>query len=201
MVDDLVGARGGDALAAAGAGGGDHVRPGPLGQLHRVAADGAARAVDEHALPGLELRVVEECLPGGEADHRERRGVRERDARRRRRQDVGRCDDVLGGRAVGGHRQERDDRIADRDALDAVAEGVDGAGDVDAGRVRQRHRERALQVAAADAAVHRVERRRGDAEADFAGAGDGLLDVLVAEDVGVAELVETHCLHLGPRFV
>ena len=34
-----------------------------------------------------------------------------------------------------------------------VAERVDGAGDVDAGRVRQRHRERALQVAAADAAV------------------------------------------------
>ena len=94
-----------------------------------------------------------------------------------------------------------DDRVADRDAVDAVAEGVDGAGDVDAGRVRQRHRERALQVAAADAAVDRVERRRGDAEADFAGAGDGLLDVLVAEDVGVAVLVETHCLHLGPRFV
>ena len=90
---------------------------------------------------------------------------------------------------------------ADRDAPDAVAEGVDGAGDVDAGRVRQRHGERALQVAPADAAVHRVERRRCDAEADFAGAGDGLLDVLVAEDIGVAVLVETHCLHLGPRFV
>ena len=37
--------------------------------------------------------------------------------------------------------------------VDALAERVDRAGDVDAGRVRQRHRERALQVAAADAVV------------------------------------------------
>ena len=32
------------------------------------------------------------------------------------------------------------------------------------------------------------------------GAGDGLLDVLVAQDVGVAVLVETHCLHREPLF-
>ena len=103
--------------------------------------------------------------------------------------------DVLGGRAVGGHRQEADHRVADRDAVDAFAERVDRAGDVDAGRVRQRHRERALQVAAADAVVDRVERRRGDADPHLAGAGDGLLDVLVAQDARVAELVETDCLH------
>ena len=109
--------------------------------------------------------------------------------------------DVLGGRAVGGHRQEGDDRIADRDVLDAVAEGVDGAGDVDAGRVRQRHREWALQVAAADAAVHGVERRRGDAEADLAGAGDGLLDILVAEDARSRRTRGNALPSLGPRFV
>ena len=51
--------------------------------------------------------------------------------------------------------RKRDDRVADRDALDALAERVDRAGDVDARRVRQRHRERALQVAAADAGVDR----------------------------------------------
>ena len=81
--------------------------------------------------------------------------------------------------------------------VDALAERVDGAGDVDAGDVRQRHRERVLQIAAADAVVDGVERRRGDAEPHLAGTGDGLLDVLVAEDVGVAVLVETHCLHVG----
>ena len=56
VVDDLVGARGPDALGAARAGGGDHVRAGPLGQLHGVAADRAARAVDQHALPGARAR-------------------------------------------------------------------------------------------------------------------------------------------------
>ena len=39
----------------------------------------------------------------------------------------------------------------------------------------------------------------GDAEPHLAGAGDGLLDVLVAQDAGVAVLVETHCLHVEPR--
>ena len=121
--------------------------------------------------------------------------------RRRRRQDVGGGDDVLGGRAVGDHREEGDDGVADRDVLDAVADGVDGSGDLDAGRVRQRHRERVLQVAAADATVDLVERRGGDAEADFAGTGGGLIDVLVAEDVRVAELVETNRLHLKPLFM
>ena len=84
--------------------------------------------------------------------------------------------------------------------VDALAERVDRAGDVDAGGVRQRHRERALHEAAADVAVDGVERRRGDADPDLAGAGDGLLHVLVAQDVGVAVLVETHCLHAEPRF-
>ena len=41
-----------------GAGGGDHV-PRPAWPAASRSADGAARAVDEHAPPGLELRVVE----------------------------------------------------------------------------------------------------------------------------------------------
>ena len=201
MVDDLVGPRRPRTLGAARGGRGDHVCAGPLGQLHRVAADRAAGAVDQHALPLLEPGVVEERLPRSQADHRQRRGVRERDVRGRRRQDLGRRDDELRGRTRGGHRQEGDDRVADRDVLDALAERVDRAGDVDARRVGQRHRERALQVAAADAGVDGVERRRGDADAHLAGAGDGLLDVLVAQHVGIAVLVKSHCLHLEPRFM
>ena len=95
MVDDLVGARGPDTLGAAGAARGDHMRVGAPGQLDRVATDSAAGAVDQHALPLLEPRVVEERLPRGEADHRQCRGVRERDARGRRREDLGRRDDEL----------------------------------------------------------------------------------------------------------
>ena len=173
---------------------------GALGQLHRVAADRAAGTVDQHPLPLLEPRVVEERLPRGEADHWQCRGVRERDARGRRREDLGRRDDELCGRPRGGHRQEGDDRVADRDVLDVVAERVDRAGDIDARRVGQRHREGALQVAATDASVDAVERRCGDAEAHLAGAGGGRLDVLVAEDVGAAVLVETHCLHGSLHF-
>ncbi len=36
-----------------------------LGQLHGVAPDGTARAVDQHALPRGQLRVVEQRLPCG----------------------------------------------------------------------------------------------------------------------------------------
>jgi hypothetical protein len=159
VVDDLVGARGPRTLGAARAGRGDHVCAGPLGQLHRVAADRAAGAVDQHPLSLLEPRVVEERLSRSQADDWQRCGVRERDARGRRREDVGRRDDELCGRARGRHRQEGDDRVADRDVLDVVAERVDRAGDIDARRVGQRHREGALQVAAADAGVDAVERR------------------------------------------
>ena len=83
--------------------------------------------------------------------------------------------------------------------VDAVAERVDRAGNLDAGDVGQRHRERALQVAAADAVVDGVERRSGDPQPHLAGAGDRLLDVLVAQDARVAVLVEPHCLHGKPR--
>jgi len=48
------------------------VRPGPLGQLDRVAADRATGAVDEHALSGGQPGVLEQRLPRGEADHRQR---------------------------------------------------------------------------------------------------------------------------------
>src|SRR5213592_3316520 len=42
-----------------------------------------------------------------------------------------------------------------------------------------------------------VKRRRGDVDAHLAGTGDGLLDVLVAQHVGVAVVVKPHCLHHG----
>jgi hypothetical protein len=67
---DLVGAGRLGLLGAARAGRGDHVRAGVLGQLHRVAADDAARAVDQHPLAGGQFRVVEQRLPRGEPDQR-----------------------------------------------------------------------------------------------------------------------------------
>jgi hypothetical protein len=69
---------------------GDDVGAGRFGQLHGVAADCSARAVDQHTLPGGQPAVVEERLPRGEADQRQRGGVGQRDARGRSRQGLGR---------------------------------------------------------------------------------------------------------------
>ena len=49
-----------------------------------------------------------------------------------------------------------------------------------------------------DVGVDAVERRGGDADPDLPGAGGGQLDVLDAQDLGVAVLVESHCLHGVP---
>ena len=61
--------------------------------------------------------------------------------------------------------------------------------------MRQGQGHRALHETRTDVAVDAVERRRGDAHPHLPGAGDGLVDVLVAQDVGVAVLVESNCLH------
>jgi hypothetical protein len=47
-----------------------------------------------------------------------------------------------------------------------------------------------------DAVVDGIERRRCDADPNFPGAGGGLFDVLVAQDVRIAELVKSNCLHV-----
>jgi hypothetical protein len=106
---------------------------------------------------------------------------------------VRRGDDVLGRPAVEFHRQERDDGVPDRDPLDAVAERVDDAGHVVAGDVRQLDRDR--QEPAPHPVVRRVERRGGDAQSHLPGARGGLLDVLGAEHLRTADLVEPYCLH------
>ena len=67
--------------------------------------------------------------------------------------------------------------------------------------MRQRHGDRALHETGADVPIDGVEARRGDPHPNLTVTRDGLLDVLVAEDVGVAELVESHCLHRTTSFV
>jgi hypothetical protein len=116
-------------------------------------------------------------------------------AGRRLDEDAGGGDHVLRRGAVLRHREEADDRVADLEAAHAVADRVDGAGDVVAGHVRQRHRDR--QEAASDAVVGRVERGAGDADEHLARTGDGPVGVLVAQDLGGADLVEANGLHDG----
>jgi len=62
--------------------------------------------------------------------------------------------------------------------------------------VRKGHRERPLQVAAADAGIDAVERGRSDPNPDLSLAGNRLFDVLVTQDPGVAGLMKTNRLRL-----
>ena len=141
VVDDLVGAGGPDPLAAARARSGDHMRAGRLGQLHRITADRPAGADDQHVLSGRRSGVVEERLPRGEAHHRQRGRVGN-----------GMLDGA-GARFSAGARTCSADApsatigrkpmtlVIDVQAVHAVADRVDRAGDVDAGGVRERHRD------------------------------------------------------------
>jgi hypothetical protein len=139
--------------------------------------------------------VIEQRLPSGETHQRQRGGIGKRDARGRRRQNPGRSHHVLRSRAIACHRQEADDPVADFAVDHALTQRFDRTGDVDAGSVRQRHRDGTLHEAPADVAVDAVERCRGDPDQNLPNAGNGLLDVLVTQDARVAILVETHCLH------
>ncbi|TQJ92501.1 hypothetical protein FBY22_3369 [Streptomyces sp. SLBN-31] len=129
--------------------------------------------------------MVEQRLVRGETDHGQRCGVGQGDGLGRRREGLGRREDVLRGGAGLVHRQEADDVVADLESVHALAQRIDRACDIEAGSVRQHHRDGALHEAAADVAVDGVERGRGDTDADLPGAGDGLLHVLVAQDAGV----------------
>ena len=168
---------------------------GGLGQLHGVAAHGAAGAVDEDPLPALQIRVLEQRLPGRKSDQGQRGRVRERDARRCRGEARGGGQDILGRGAVGAERQEADHRVADLQPVHALAQRVDRAGHVQSGDVRKFQRHRALHAPGPDVAVDAVERRGCNPHPHLALAGDGVVDVLHAQNLGVAVLVKTHCLH------
>ena len=59
-----------------------------LRDLHRERADTAARAVDEHALSWLDLRVVAKTLERGAPRDAERRGLLERQVARLQKQPI-----------------------------------------------------------------------------------------------------------------
>jgi hypothetical protein len=53
-----------------------------LGQLDGVCADAAGAGVDQQLVTGLHVRALDERLPGGQRDERDRRGLGHRDRRR-----------------------------------------------------------------------------------------------------------------------
>ena len=143
--------------------------------------------------PACRAAVVDEGLPRRQGHGRQGRGVGQGDARRGGDESVGRGDDELGGASVAFHRQEADDLVADAQALDAVAERLDRARDVVAGHVGERHRDG--EEPAPHARVGGVVGGCCHADEHLSRRGGGLLDLDVLEDLGSADLVETHCLH------
>jgi agmatine deiminase len=172
-----------------------HVRPRVDGELHHEAADRAPRPVDQDGLTGLQFGEIERRLPGREAGQRQRRGVDQLDRPGCRGQGLGRGEHVLGGAAGGVEGQHRHDPVADLQAGHVRAEFGDGARQVDPRHVRESDRDHFGQDTGADVVVDRVERRGRHPHQHLPGAGDRTVDVLVAQDLAAAELVETYCLH------
>src|SRR6266513_3001592 len=113
-VDELVGAELEHTLASAGPAGSDDVGAGPAGQLDGYRPDPAAGAVDHHDLPGLEVAVVEQCLPRREPGLWDRSSCDEVDHRRLGRQAARLDGDVLGGPPVAVPVDQAVDLIAHR---------------------------------------------------------------------------------------
>jgi hypothetical protein len=92
--------------------------------------------------------------------------------------------------AIGQSRVDQD-CIARGEAVGAGAEHSDDAGAVSPEDARLRYRRETL----ADPEVEMVESCRPQADEDFPGAGCGILDVLVPEDLGTPVLVDPDRLH------
>ena len=100
---------------------------GGAGELHGDGPDGAAGPVDHRGLPGGQLAVIEQRLPGREPGLGDGRGVHVIDRRRLRRDVAGLDGDELGSGPVAVSVDEAVDLVAHRHAGGAVAEGGDHA--------------------------------------------------------------------------
>ncbi len=159
-------------------------------------ANAARAAVHQHLLSGLHVRAVDEALPGGDHDQRQRRGLAHRQVGRLARQQVGVDRGVLRERALqAGHAAgQAVDLVADAKALDAGADGAHDAGQVHAEDGRQRMAGM-RRGAGADLGVERVDAAGGDLDQHLAGPGDRARDL--ARDEGRVGGFEDKGVHRG----
>jgi len=182
-----------DPVGAARPGDGGHLRPEPGGQLHRVTADATAGAVDQDPLSRPQLGVLEDRLPGGQSDQRQRGGVGEIDRCRSCGEQVGRGRDELGGGAGTVRRKEPDHPIPRLPPGHPGPGRGDHPGDVDVRDVRERQRDHLAHDAEPDRRVEQVERRPGDLDHHLPRPGLRLLGLLVHRWFAVP--VIAHRLH------
>ena len=152
-------------------------------------ADAAGRARHHSHLPASKPAAVEQRLPGGEAGHRYRRRLLVAKALWFLRDRHGRCGRILGVPAA---RREAEYLVALGEPCGARR--LDRARDVDA----EDPRERRLPVPPPALPVGRVHGRSVDPDQQLPLAGLRTIGLLVAEDVGVARLMNHHGLHLRP---
>jgi hypothetical protein len=135
-VDEGVGAQTQRGVAVVGASCADHLGAHRAGQLHGDRADAARGAVDEDALPGLEVGMAEQGLPGGESGDGQRGGRDVVDVGGQRGEVAGFDRGVLGQGAVAGPVGQAVHALPDGQAGGAVAEFGDDAGQFVAGHTR-----------------------------------------------------------------
>ena len=123
----------------------------------------------EHPLPGAHRRVLDDRLPRGETAGGERRGVREGDGCRRRREQLSADDRVLGGSTLGRHRQERDDILTDEAGRRPSPTATTVPLRSMPGHMRKIHGEDLGEVSRPDCGVDLVEGRAGDTDEGIAG--------------------------------
>lgn len=142
IVDHLVSAQGVQEFVIGRAGGADHVRAARFRDLHREVADAARRGMDQHPLPLLHIRRIDQGLPGGERRQRDGRGLNVIEVGGFAGERAGRSGHVLGGRAVpvrvGEHAE---DLVTGLEEGHADTDGDDLAGDVPAEDERRRGQE------------------------------------------------------------
>ena len=160
-----------------------------LGHLDEEQADAARARVDEGRIVGAErVRGMGEIV-GGHALEHGRRALLCRDAARQDDEAICGDDDALG---VGLGRAGIGDDIADGRSRDAVANLNDGSRALAAEDGRQRAA--AIQSGSA-IHIHVVDAGGGELHDGLAGAGGGVSDVRVGENLGAAVLGDLDCFH------
>lgn len=163
--------------------------------------DAARGADDQHALSGLELRVVGQCTQRGQPGDTHRSGLLEGESPGLAAQLVLASDGELGERPSG----DTEDLVADREPRHLAADRQDRAGDVEAGhpvlRTQQTEAQHSDQVGRAGHQVPGAAIHAGRAHLDqhLVGAGRRPVDRAELQRVGGAVLGLQDRAHGLPR--
>ena len=130
-----------------------------LGELDDGGPQPSGAGVDENLLPGLDVCLLDQDLPGGQRDQRDGGGLMQRQSGRLERDVVFVDGDVLGEGPDAKVAGACEHLVADGEAADVGADLGDHTGDVVAEHEGRLVLEELLELAVADHAVQRVDAR------------------------------------------